>query len=131
MPGKREIVEVEGIAPPFGSYSHGAIGSGRVLHVAGQVGAGPDGEPAGEDAESQARQAFANLGAVLAAAGTGFDSVLKLTAYVTDRAHAAALAQARAEVVSGSFPASTVVVVAALLDPRWLLEVEAVAVVPE
>ncbi|MBS1888006.1 MAG: RidA family protein [Actinobacteria bacterium] len=56
MPTGREIVEVEGIAPPFGGYSHGAIGGGRVLH----------------------------------AAGTGFGSVLKLTAFVTDRAHATA-----------------------------------------
>jgi len=125
-----EFIEVPAIAPPSGSYSHAVVGSGRLVHVAGQVGVDAEGRVVGADPESQARQAFHNLEAVLAASGAGFDSVLKLTAFLTDRSQVAALAAARAELVSAPFPASTVVVVAQLLDPEWLLEIEAVAVVP-
>jgi reactive intermediate/imine deaminase len=125
----REVVEVPAIAPPSGSYSHGVLAGGRTVFVSGQVGTDPAGELAGADAESQARQAFRNLEAVLAAAGSDFGSVVKLTAYLTDRAQVADLAKARAEFVAEPFPASTVVVVPALLDPEWLLEIEAVALV--
>ncbi|MEZ5078573.1 MAG: RidA family protein [Solirubrobacterales bacterium] len=126
----RKAVEVSGVGPPLGSYSHAIVSAGSLVHVSGQIGLRPDGELAGEDVEAQARQAFRNLEAVLRSAGSGFDSVVKLTAYLTEAGQVAELARVRAEFISEPFPASTVVVVSALLDPAWLLEIEAVAAVP-
>ncbi len=128
--GERQIVEVEGLAPPGTSYSHGVVGDGRFLYVAGQVGLGSDRVLIGDDAESQARQAFANVRAVLAGAGCDFSSVVKLTTYLTDRADYPAVAKARADFITAPFPASTAIVVAGLPDPRYLVEIDAVAVVP-
>jgi enamine deaminase RidA (YjgF/YER057c/UK114 family) len=100
-----------------------------VVHVAGQVAWGADGEVVGEgDARRQADQVFANLGRVLAEAGCGLADVVKLTCYLTDPAHFAGYAAAKAEVFGTEAPASTTVVVAALLDPRLSIEVEAVAI---
>lgn len=100
-----------------------------VVHVAGQVAWGDDGEVVGEgDARRQADQAFANLGRVLAEAGCGLADVVKLTCYLTDPADFAGYAAAKAEVFGAEAPASTTVVVAALLDPRLSIEVEAVAI---
>ncbi|MFD5544868.1 Rid family hydrolase, partial [Streptomyces sp. NPDC127079] len=66
----------------------------------------------------------------LAAAGAGFDDVVKLTYFVTDMAHMPALRAARAaHIPDDRLPASSAVQVAALVSPRFLMEVEALAVV--
>ncbi len=126
----REAVEVSGVGPPTGSYSHAIVSAGNLVHVSGQVGLLPDGGLAGRNVESQARQAFRNLESILRSAGSGFDSVVKLTAYLTEAGQVADFARVRAEFIGEPFPASTAVVVSALLDPAWLLEIEAVAAVP-
>lgn len=127
MSGRRAI-HPDGVAPPGGSYSHAVGASGELLMISGQVGLDGEGRLAGPDAEAQARQAFRNLEAVLAAAGGGFDAVLKLTVFVTDPAHAAVVGRVRSELFEAPYPASSAVVVAALLDPAWVVEIEAVAV---
>jgi enamine deaminase RidA (YjgF/YER057c/UK114 family) len=124
----RRITDVPGLAPPLGPYAH-AVVAGRDVHVAGQVSVGPDGETVGAgDPAAQARQAYRNLGAILAAAGCGWDDVVKMTVFLTDMAHLPAASQARTEVIPpDSLPASTVVEVSRLASPDWLVEVEAVA----
>lgn len=100
-----------------------------VVHVAGQVAWGDDGEVVGEgDSRRHADQVFANLRRVLAEAGCGFDDVAKLTCYLTDPADFPGYAAAKAAVFGDQAPACTTVVVAALLDPRLSIEVEAVAI---
>jgi enamine deaminase RidA (YjgF/YER057c/UK114 family) len=102
---------------------------GGVVHVAGQVAWGDDGEVVGEgDSRRHADQVFVNLQRVLAEAGCGLDDVAKLTCYLTDPADFAGYAAAKAAVFGDEAPASTTVVVAALLDPRLTIEVEAVAI---
>jgi len=124
----RRITDVPGVAAPLGPYVH-AVVAGRDVHVAGQVSIGPDGNTIGAgDPAAQARQAYRNLEAVLAAAGCGWEQVVKMTVYLTDMAHLPAASEARKEVMPpGSLPASTVVEVARLAYPDWLIEVEAVA----
>jgi reactive intermediate/imine deaminase len=119
----------DGVAPPGGSYSHAMAATGEVVMVAGQVGVDADGTLAGPDAEAQARQAYRNLVAVLEAAGAGPGDVIKLTTFLTDAADAAAVGRARGEFFEAPYPASSVVVVAGLLQPDWVVEIEAVAVV--
>ncbi len=123
-------IAVAGVAPEGGSYRHAVAAEGELLFVAGQAGVDADGVLAGADAASQARQALRNVEAILRSAGAGLDALVKLTVFVTDPAHAAAVGQARAELLDEPYPASSAVVVAGLLDPEWLVEIEAVAEVP-
>lgn len=119
------------INPPhlqFGGMSQGILHD-DTLHISGQVGLGPDGELADEtDMYAQAAQALTNLGTVLDLADLGPSDVVKYTCYVTDLADFGAFAKARSEFFGDHEPAATTVVVAALLDPRMLVEIEAVAV---
>lgn len=119
-----------GIAPPFARYAHGVAGAG-ILVTSGQLGLAPDGTLPG-DAEAQARICFANIDAILEEAGTGRDRLMRINAYVTDRAHMAGYMAARdawlAEVEH--LPASTLMVVAGFTRPDFLVEVEAMATLP-
>ncbi|MEV4196256.1 RidA family protein [Streptomyces toxytricini] len=122
----------EGVAPSP-QYSHVVWGSGRFVAVSGQCAFDERGAVVGAgDAAAQARQVFENLRRCLAAAGAGFDDVVKLMYFVTDMAHLPALRAARDEVMAPDrLPASSAVQVAALVRPELLVEVEAFAVVPE
>jgi 2-iminobutanoate/2-iminopropanoate deaminase len=107
-----------------------AVRHGDVVHVSGQVALDARAELVGEgDAAAQAEQVLANVEAALAAAGAGPADLVKLTCFLTDPAHYPAYAAAKQSRYGTVAPASTCVVVSALLDPRFLLEVEAVAVV--
>lgn len=121
------------IAPPFGAYSHG-IDSGPVARIVvtwGQLGLAPDGSCA-PDAAGQARQCVANLTAILAEAGLGPADVIRLNAFVTDRADFPAYMQERDAWLAGVAlkPASTLVIVAGFTRPEFRVEVEATAIVP-
>jgi enamine deaminase RidA (YjgF/YER057c/UK114 family) len=111
-----------------GRYAHAARveGASRRLVISGQVGIAPDGTVA-EGAEAQMRQALANMKAILAAEGMGFANVVKMTVFLTDTAQIPAWRAARAEAMEGAVSASTLLVVSALADPRFLMEVEAEA----
>ena len=113
---------------PAGKYSHGVeAAASRLLYVSGQVGAKPDGTTAPGDA-AQCDQAWANVKNVLAAAGMGVADILKLNAYVT-RADLIPVYRAARDRAVGDAPppASTLVVVAALANPAWVVEIECVA----
>ncbi|GAA1596727.1 RidA family protein [Streptomyces globosus] len=126
------VAAPEGVAPSP-QYSHVVWGSGRFVAVSGQCALDERGGVVGVgDAAAQARQVFENLRRCLAAAGAGFDDVVKLTYFVTDTAHLPALRAARDEVMApGRLPASSAVQVAGLVRPELLVEVEALAVVRE
>jgi enamine deaminase RidA (YjgF/YER057c/UK114 family) len=124
----RRIADVPNLVAPLGPYVH-AVVSGRDVHVAGQVAVGPDGATVGVgDPDAQARQAYRNLELVLAAAGCGWEQVLKMTVFLTDMEHLPAASAARLEAMPPDcMSASTVVEVTRLAHPDWLIEVEAVA----
>ncbi|MFE4632365.1 RidA family protein [Streptomyces sp. NPDC056773] len=126
------IAAPEGVAPGTG-YHHVVWGTGRFVAVSGQCAFDEKGELVGEgDAAAQARQVFANLRRCLAAAGAGFEDVVKLTYFVTDIADLPAVREARDLVFAPDrLPASSAVQVAALFRPELLLEIEAFAIVPE
>ncbi|MBO9521012.1 MAG: RidA family protein [Nocardioidaceae bacterium] len=120
-----------GLNPPhlrFPGMSQ-AVLSNDTLHVSGQVGLGPDGALVGEnDMGAQTTQALANLGSALELAGLGPRDVVKYTCFIVDSGDFEAFARARAAFFGDHEPAATTVVVAGLLDPRMLVEIEAVAV---
>ncbi|MFJ2936991.1 RidA family protein [Streptomyces sp. NPDC087219] len=114
-------------------YSHVVWGTGRFVAISGQCAFDASGAVVGEgDAVAQARQVFANLDRCLAAAGAGFQDVVKLTYFVTDVAHLPAVREARdAHFAGAPLPASSAVQVSALVRPELLVEIEAFALVPE
>lgn len=125
------------VAPPLGRYSHLAeVPAGhRLVFLAGQLGVGPDGTLAGPGAEPQAKQIFANLGALLAAEGAGPEHLVKLLTLVAGTEHLDGYRAAQAEAFAnwfpdGDYPAQTLAVVAGLARPEYAVEVEAVAAVP-
>ena len=116
------------IAKPVANYTHGVeVSAGsRWLVVSGQVGVTPDGKVA-EGFEAQARAAMNNLTAILKDAGMDWRDVVKVTAFILDRADLAALRKVRGEVQGGAKPASTLLIVAGLAAPEFLVEIELVA----
>lgn len=119
------------IAPPFARYNHGFVTDrgGRFVVTSGQLGLGPDGVVP-EGAQAQATICFANIDAILAAAGASVSDCVKLTAYVTDRAHMAGYMAARDAWLAAAQapPASTLVIVSGFTRPEFVVEVEAMAV---
>ncbi|MEU6880563.1 RidA family protein [Streptomyces sp. NPDC046712] len=122
----------DGIAPSP-QYSHVVWGTGRLVAISGQCSLDASGAVVGaDDPAAQARQVFANLRRCLAAAGAGFEDVVKLTYFVTDVAHLPAVRTARDEAFgTAPLPASSAVQVAALVRPELLIEIEAFALVPQ
>ncbi|MBQ0825592.1 RidA family protein [Streptomyces tagetis] len=120
----------EGVAPAA-QYTHVVSATGRLVAVSGQLALDAEGRIVGEgDAAAQARQVFENLRRCLAAAGAGFDDVVKLTYFVTDMAHMPAIRAARAgHIPDDRLPAASAVRVAGLVRPEFLMEIEALAVV--
>jgi len=110
-------------------YSHGIVveGAERRLIVSGQVGMSTDGSVP-TTGEGQIAQAFANLRAVLDANDMAIANVVKTTTFLTDRALLAAFRTARGAVFGDHAPASTLLFVAGLADPRFMVEIEAEAV---
>ena len=119
-----------GIRPPFGRYSHGIHlrGASELLVMSGQLGVAAD-DSVPEDVEAQAAIALANIDALLAEAGLGRGDVLRLNAYVTDRADMAGYMRARDAWLDGVAvrPASTLMIVTGFTRPEFLVEIEALA----
>jgi 2-iminobutanoate/2-iminopropanoate deaminase len=106
-----------------------AVRVGDAVYLSGQVALGEDGAVVGRgDPEEQAAQCFRNLAAVLDAAGSSMADVVQLTCYLTDADYFPAYSQAKRRWFTTNPPASTTVVVAALLNADFLIEVAGVAV---
>ena len=119
------------IRPPFARYSHGVevpVGK-RLIVCSGQLGIGPD-DSIPEDAGAQAELCFSNIAAVLAEVGLGLKDVVRINAFVTDRAHLPAYMSVRDRTFSDPAPASTLVIVGGFSRPEFKVEVEVIAAGP-
>ncbi len=116
------------VPAPFSRYSQGvAVRSpARWLHISGQVGM-PLVGILPDSFEEQARNAWRNVLGVLEAAGMGPGNLVKVTAYITRASDVGRHRTVRDSMLGEVKTASTLVVVAGLADPRWLIEIEAVA----
>ncbi len=107
-----------------------AVRRGRVIAVSGTTAVGDDGEIVGEgDAYAQARRCMEIIEAALGRAGAGLADVVRTRMYVTDISHWRSVARAHAEVFGDHPPATSLLAVSGLIDPRMLVEIEADAVV--
>ena len=103
---------------------------GNQIFVAGQVATNADGELVGiGDAKAQSEQCFKNVEAALTAAGASWDDVTKITCFLVNADDYAAYAEVRNGIFPENGPASSTVIVTALVRPEMLVEVEAFAVI--
>jgi len=118
-----------GVRAPASRYSHAILvqGETRRLVISGQVGIDEDGSVPNNN-EAQVALVFRNLRAILKAHGMGIENVVKTTAFLTDRALLPAYRAAREAAFAEHAPASTLLFVAGLADPRYTIEIEAEAV---
>jgi enamine deaminase RidA (YjgF/YER057c/UK114 family) len=122
-------IQPDGLSRPP-TYSQ-VVKAGNTIYIAGQVAQDEGGQLVGPgDFVAQANQVFENLAKALASAGAGFGDLVKTTIYVTDPRYREALRDVRSKYLGNTpLPASTLVVVAGLAQPEYLLEIEAVAVI--
>jgi enamine deaminase RidA (YjgF/YER057c/UK114 family) len=105
-----------------------AVRVGNRVIIAGTAPIWPDGS-CDPEPEAQARRCIAIILEALREAGAGPEHVVRTRMYITSAEHADAVGRAHGAVFGGIRPASTMVVVAGLLDPRWLVEMEAEAII--
>jgi len=124
------LVETDLAPQPGGHYSQAVVHNGTV-YVAGQLPVDPaDPKAPPGDAASQARQALANVRAILEAAGSGLDRVLQMTVYVSDIAHWGEVNRVYSEVMGSHRPARAVVPTRDL-HYGYLVEIQAIAALRE
>lgn len=121
----KEAVSTPAAPAAIGPYSQATV-SGSMVYTSGQIPLLPDGSLQEGDVAVQARQVLENLKAVLSAAGSGLDRVLKTTVFLKDMDDFAAMNAVYSEYFSEPYPARSTVQVARL--PRDVrVEIEAVA----
>ncbi len=107
-----------------------AVRVGPFVYVTGTTATGANSEIVGVgDMYAQAKQTIANIVAALGKAGTRVEDVVRTRMYVTDISRWEEVARAHREVFGAILPATTMVEVSKLIDPRMLVEIEADAVV--
>jgi enamine deaminase RidA (YjgF/YER057c/UK114 family) len=133
---KKRYLNPDGLNEPrFYTHAVTVAGSGKLVYVSGQVSWDAKGTVVGKgDLRAQSEQVFRNVGLALAAAGAGWDDVVKMNGYMVgmspERVNVYREVRTRF-LKSGALPASTLVGVERLVDPDLLLEVEVVAAVSE
>ncbi len=123
------------LCPTFG-WSHVAtVKGGKTIYISGQVSVNERGEVVGRgDLRAQTEQTFLNLAHALAAVGASFKDVVKTNLYVVGlkSEHVPIIREVRSRYVSAEHPpVSTMVGITSLVNPEWLIEIEAMAVVAE
>lgn len=126
---KREVVRTAEAPAAIGPYSQGVVVSGELVFTAGQIAIDPDtGEMVGSTVEEQTRRVLLNLKAVLEAAGSALERVVKTTVYLRDMNDFQAMNAVYSEFFGVDPPARSAVEVARLPKDA-LVEIEAVALV--
>lgn len=130
-----QFLNPPGLSPTFG-WTHVVTSTGgKTIYISGQVSVNERGEVVGKgDLKAQTQQTFENIKTALAAVGATFRNVVKTNLYVVGLKpeQVPLLREVRSRYVSAEHPpASTLVGVSALVGADWLIEIEAVAVVPE
>jgi len=132
MPAK--FLNPASLCPTFGWTHVVTVSGGKTIYISGQVGINEKGEVVGKgDLKRQTEQAFENIRLALAATGATYRHVVKTSLYVVGLRpeHVPIIREVRSRYVWAEHPpSSTLVGVSALVGPDWLIEIEAVAVIP-
>jgi enamine deaminase RidA (YjgF/YER057c/UK114 family) len=121
-------VQPSGIAPPAARYAHAVLSEApaRLLHTSGVVPVSPD-SSVPDDLADQAAVVWSNISAMLSEAGMSIRDLVSVTTYVVVGNDLATVMAARDRVLDGHLAASTLVLVPALAQPAWRMEVAVVA----
>jgi 2-iminobutanoate/2-iminopropanoate deaminase len=125
------------VSPPNFSRAMGApysvatlTMSGPLLHISGQPPRGDDGETVGiGDIEKQTHQVMRRIKTIVETQNASMKDVCRLLIFITDRSHLAKMMEVRKLYFSEPYPAATAVI-ASLVNPEWLIEVEATVALP-
>ncbi|HIZ97279.1 MAG TPA: RidA family protein [Candidatus Janibacter merdipullorum] len=115
--------------PPRPGMFSNAVVRGDRFWTSGMHAGGPEGPVGGDDPYLQAQETFRRVVELVRACGAEPEDVTVLRVYLTDVADKAAVGRARSEVFSGEMPCSTLVGVAALVEPGLKVEVEAEGII--
>jgi reactive intermediate/imine deaminase len=120
------------LSAPTG-YTHVVqVQGGRTIYIAGQVALDKSGNIVAKgDFAAQATQVFENLKSALAAGGATFDNLVKVTTFLVDMSQIQTLRSIRDKYYGKNAPASTLVQITKLANENLMIEIEAIAVVPE
>ena len=134
MPTDRKtVLNANAVAPPLKPYYSNAVrcSAGPLLWISGQVALDREGMLVGEgDLRAQAEQVLTNIKAILNDADADMEDIVKVTVYVTDIRAFNDIADIRARYFPKDGPSSVICEVSALAWPEFMIEIEAVAVVP-
>lgn len=119
------------IRAPFAAYSHGVMvpPGHELIFCSGQLGVAPD-DSVPEDAAAQAEICFGNISAILAEGGMSLKDVVRINAFITDRAWFKPYMSVRDRLFPLPAPASTLVIVSGFTRPEFKVEVEVLAAAP-
>jgi enamine deaminase RidA (YjgF/YER057c/UK114 family) len=127
---ERRIVPADSPYAPTVGYSR-AVRLGNQIHVSGTAAVMPDGAAPPADAYAQARRCLEIIVAALAELGARPEDVVRTRVYITSADDWEAVGRAHGELFGAIRPASAMLVITGLLDPRFLVEIEADAIVAE
>ena len=123
-------VAADGLPKPVGPYSPGVVFE-RLVFVSGQGAIDPaTGELAGPDVTTQTEQVFRNIQAILEAAGTSLQHVLRCGVFLVDMSEFAAMNAVYGRAFGDHRPARTTVAVSALPHPGLRVEIDCIAYIP-
>jgi len=130
---KRQIT-TDAVRKPMGHFSQAIAieARGRLVFVSGMTARCPDGSIAGiGDIEAQTRQVCENLKAAMEAAGGALADICRVDVFVRNIEHFDAIHKVRREYFAAPAPASTMVEVTKMVSPDYLIEINAIAVLPD
>ena len=108
-----------------------ALRVGNLLFISGIVAVDEHGDVVGEgDLAAQTRRGLESIGLLIASAGGGFEHLVRVNYYLADIAAWPTVGAVRREFLVEPYPAGTAVEVARLVDTRWLIEIDGLAVLP-
>ncbi|MFL9824300.1 RidA family protein [Rhodoplanes sp. SY1] len=130
----KQELSTDKLIKPLGHYAQAAVveARGKMVFVSGMTARRADGSIAGiGDIEAQTRQVIENIKSALETAGGTLDHVCRVDVYVRNMEHFQQIHKVRREYFKPPLPASTLVEVTKLAHPEYLIEINAIAVVPE
>jgi reactive intermediate/imine deaminase len=129
----KQQVETDQSRDPNGHYSKATVieARGKLVFVSGMTARRPDGTIAGiGDIEAQTRQVCENVQAAMVAAGGSLDDVVRVDVYVRNMEHFEQIHKVRREFFKAPLPASTMVEINKMTSPEYLIEINAIGVLP-
>jgi 2-iminobutanoate/2-iminopropanoate deaminase len=130
----KQQIRSDKLRPPSGVFSHATMieAKGRLVFVSGMTARRADGTIAGiGDIEAQTRQVCENIKAAVESAGGTMDDICRVDVYIRNMEQFDAIHKVRREYFKEPLPASTMVEIVKMTQPDYLIEINAIAVIPD